>query len=284
VFINTNDNKFLDDQGFAPIGIVLPEGESYGGMEVVDQFFSGYGEAPEQYKITTEGDAYLNAEFPNLSYIVSAEFVTDDAEEEVVTTTTTIPTDWSSEAIMPPDIMNPTSQNELTGAPYCYSPANYKCYAEGVPACCKDDPTSCDANASPACDTVIEPFPVSQEESQMIPGSSYCLWGVELEPAYDCYSDGYPSCCEARECTTAEPPPCDSVNDADNTTETIGNVTTSSGGEEADGSSAGDMEMDSGGADWLLGDEGSESGSSSAVLFDHRPMISILLAGISLFV
>lgn len=98
VFINTNDNKFLDDQGFAPIGIVLPGGESYGGMEVVDQFFSGYGEAPEQYKITTEGDAYLNEEFPNLSYIVSAEFVTDDTEEEVVTTTT-IPTDWSSEAI-----------------------------------------------------------------------------------------------------------------------------------------------------------------------------------------
>ena len=99
VFINTNDNSFLDDQGFAPIGIVLPAGESYGGMEVVDQFFSGYGEAPEQYKITTEGDAYLNEEFPNLSYIVSAEFVTDDAEEEVVTTTT-IPTDWSSEAII----------------------------------------------------------------------------------------------------------------------------------------------------------------------------------------
>lgn len=284
VFINTNDNRFLDDQGFAPIGVVLPEGEGYGGMEVVDAFFSGYGEAPEQYKITSEGDAYLNEEFPNLSYIVNAEFVTDDAEE-VATTTTTIPTDWSSEAIMPPDIMNPTSQNELIGAPYCYSPANYDCYAEGVPACCKVDPTTCDASASPACDTSVEPFPLSQEEESgmMIPGSSYCLWGVELEPAYDCYMDGYPSCCEARECTTVEPPSCDLMNDA-NATETTGNVTSDSGGEEAtDASSAGDMEMDSG-VDWLLGDKDSENGSSSAaILFNHGYMI-ILLAGISLFV
>ena len=116
----------------------------------------------------------------------------------------------------------------------------------------------------------------------MIPGSSYCLWGVELEPAYDCYIKGYPSCCEGRECTTVEPPPCDLVNDA-NATETTGNVTTSSVGEEVDGSSsAGDMEMDSG-ADWLL-DKGSENGSSSAaILFNHGYTISILLAGHSLF-
>ena len=281
VFINTNDNRFLDDQGFAPFGEVLPQGDGYGGMEVVDAFFNGYGEAPEQYKITTEGDAYLNEEFPNLSYIVSTEFVTDDVEEEVVTTTTTtIPPDWSSEAIMPPDVINPTSQNELIGASYCYSPADYDCYAEGVPICCKEDPTTCDASASPSCDTVIEPFPVSQEESgMMIPGSSYCLWGVELEPAYDCYMDGYPSCCEARECTTVEPPPCDLVNNANATTETTGNVTTSSGGEEVDGASYS-------GADWLLGDKGSESGSSSAAIlfFNHGYMISILLAGIGLFV
>ena len=188
---------------------------------------------------------------------------------------------------MPPDIMNPTSQNELTGASYCYSPANYDCYAEGVPVCCKVDPTTCDASASPACDTSVEPFPLSQEEESgmMIPGSSYCLWGVELEPAYDCYMDGYPSCCEARDCTTVDPPPCDLVNDANATIETTGNVTTSSGREEVDGSSsAGDSDMDSG-ADWLLGDEGSKS-SSAAILFFNRsgPMISILLAGISLFV
>ena len=113
----------------------------------------------------------------------------------------------------------------------------------------------------------------------MIPGSSYCLWGVELEPAYDCYMDGYPSCCEARECTTVEPPPCDLVNDA-GATETTGNTTSDSGEDEADTPS--DMEMDSG-ADWLLGDEGSKS-SSAAILFNHGPMISILLFGISLFV
>jgi len=251
-------------------------------MEVVDAFFSGYGEAPEQYKITSEGDAYLNEEFPNLSYIVSAEFVTDDAEEEV--TTTTIPTDWSSEAIMPPDVMNPTSQNEVTGAPYCYSPANYECYAEGLPACCKVDPTTCDASASPACDTSVEPFPLSQEEESgmMIPGSSYCLWGVELEPAYDCYMDGYPSCCEARECTTVEPPPCDLVNDA-NATETTGNETSGSFGEEADDFSSASDTMDSG-ADWLLGDKGSESGSSSAPSLFNIGYMILILAGASLFV
>ena len=181
---------------------------------------------------------------------------------------------------MPPDIMNPTSQNELTGASYCYSPANYDCYAEGVPVCCKVDPTTCDASASPACDTSVEPFPLSQEgeSGTMVAGSSYCLWGVELEPAYDCYTNGYPSCCEARECTTVEPPPCDLVNDA-NAADTTGNVTSDSGVEEAtDASSAGDMEMDSG-ADWLLGDKGSESGSSSvASLINIGCMISILLA------
>ena len=253
-------------------------------MEVVDAFFSGYGEAPEQYKITSEGDAYLNEEFPNLSYIVSAEFVTDDADEGVIITST-IPTDWSSEAIMPPDIMNPTSQNEVTGASYCYSPEDFDCYAEGVPTCCKVDPTTCDATASPACDTSIEPFPLTQEEeSGMIPGGSYCLWGVELEPAYDCYMDGYPICCEARECTTVDPPPCDLVNDA-NGTETTGNVTTSSVGEEADGSSAGDidMEMDSG-ADWLLGDEGSESSSTVHYIVNHEYILILMVTGVSLFV
>ena len=48
------------------------------------------------------------------------------------------------------------------------------------------------------------------------------------------YMDGYPSCCEARECTTVEPPPCDLVNDA-NATETTGNTTSDSGGEEVEG-------------------------------------------------
>lgn len=30
VFINTADNAYLDDQGFSPIGQVLPAGDGYG--------------------------------------------------------------------------------------------------------------------------------------------------------------------------------------------------------------------------------------------------------------
>lgn len=62
-------------QGFSPIGEVLPAGDGYGGMEVVDTFYAGYGERPEQDKIETEGEDYLMHEFPLLSYFVKAEFV-----------------------------------------------------------------------------------------------------------------------------------------------------------------------------------------------------------------
>ena len=75
VFINTHNNWYLDSQGFAPIGKVLPAGDGYGGMEVVDEFYNGYGERPNQSRITEEGSSYLVNEFPLLSYFVNAEFV-----------------------------------------------------------------------------------------------------------------------------------------------------------------------------------------------------------------
>ncbi|KAL3822178.1 hypothetical protein ACHAXA_008194 [Cyclostephanos tholiformis] len=75
IFINMDDNVYLDGQGFAPIGEVLPPGAGYGGMEVVNEFYSGYGERPEQGKIEKEGGDYLNQEFPLLSYFVKADFV-----------------------------------------------------------------------------------------------------------------------------------------------------------------------------------------------------------------
>lgn len=75
IFINTSDNQFLDTQGFSPIGQVLEAGEGYGGMEIVDEFYDGYGESPDQGKIRTIGMDYLQ-EFPLLSFVVSAEFVT----------------------------------------------------------------------------------------------------------------------------------------------------------------------------------------------------------------
>lgn len=75
IFINTGDNEFLDNQGFSPIGEVLPAGDGFGGMEVVDEFYSGYGEDPDQGSIRTDGIEYLKEQFPLLSFIVSAEFV-----------------------------------------------------------------------------------------------------------------------------------------------------------------------------------------------------------------
>ena len=75
VFINTADNGYLDGLGFSPIGKVLPAGDGYGGMEVVNEFYGGYGEKPDQGKIRTKGGVYLEENFPLLSYFSKAEFV-----------------------------------------------------------------------------------------------------------------------------------------------------------------------------------------------------------------
>ena len=63
LFINLNDNKFLDSMGFAPFGTVTE------GMDVVDKIYPGYAERPDQGRITNEGDAYLSKEFPMLDKI-----------------------------------------------------------------------------------------------------------------------------------------------------------------------------------------------------------------------
>jgi len=72
VFINLGDNARLDQSGFSPFGAVAQ------GMEVVDQFFSGYGEGapngngPAQSSIESDGNAYLMRDFPKLDYIKKA--------------------------------------------------------------------------------------------------------------------------------------------------------------------------------------------------------------------
>jgi len=64
LFINFKDNGFLDSQGFAPFAEVIDDG-----MKVVDQFYAGYGEKPNQGSITAQGNDYLDPNFPKLSKI-----------------------------------------------------------------------------------------------------------------------------------------------------------------------------------------------------------------------
>jgi peptidyl-prolyl cis-trans isomerase A (cyclophilin A) len=69
MYINFGDNAGLDPQGFAPFGTVTE------GMDVVDKIYSGYGERPEQDKITSEGDAYVAKNFPMIDKIKLAKIL-----------------------------------------------------------------------------------------------------------------------------------------------------------------------------------------------------------------
>ena len=67
LFINLRDNSSLDGMGFAPFGKLID-----GGMNVVGKLHYGYAEKPNQSEIMSQGNAYLNAEFPQLDYIIKA--------------------------------------------------------------------------------------------------------------------------------------------------------------------------------------------------------------------
>jgi hypothetical protein len=45
------------------------------GMNIVESFYRGYGEAPDQDQIRRNGNAYLNQNFPKLDYVEKAEVV-----------------------------------------------------------------------------------------------------------------------------------------------------------------------------------------------------------------
>jgi peptidyl-prolyl cis-trans isomerase A (cyclophilin A) len=69
VFINFGDNSRLDAQGFTPFGRVTE------GMGVVMSINAEYEQKPDQGRITSEGNSFLQAEFPNLDYIKKATIV-----------------------------------------------------------------------------------------------------------------------------------------------------------------------------------------------------------------
>ncbi|MEO6443661.1 MAG: peptidylprolyl isomerase [Gemmatimonadaceae bacterium] len=75
VFINLVDNTPLNGMGFAPVGVVVE------GMDVVDSLYTGYGDGPpagfgpDQMRIMSEGNAYLEREYPRLDFIRSARIV-----------------------------------------------------------------------------------------------------------------------------------------------------------------------------------------------------------------
>ena len=77
-FINFGNNDFLDNQGFSPFGKIDEEG-----MKVVDALYAEYGEGaprgagPNQMRIQSEGNKYLNEFYPNLDYIKKASIVTE---------------------------------------------------------------------------------------------------------------------------------------------------------------------------------------------------------------
>ncbi|HEX7121889.1 MAG TPA: peptidylprolyl isomerase [Gemmatimonadaceae bacterium] len=81
LFINLADNLFLDAMGFSPIGLVTE------GMDVVDNIYGGYGDGPpggngpEQAHIASEGNAYLEREFPKLDFIRTARIVSPVAAD-----------------------------------------------------------------------------------------------------------------------------------------------------------------------------------------------------------
>jgi len=75
VFVCYENHSRLDASGFAPFGRVVR------GMEVVDQFYKGYGEGapngsgPDQDRVQAEGNAYLDRDFPKLDRILRTRIV-----------------------------------------------------------------------------------------------------------------------------------------------------------------------------------------------------------------
>lgn len=84
LFINLGNNSgSLDPQGFAPFGKIIS------GMDVVQNIYSGYGEQPDQGRITDDGSAYFLKAFPRMDLIKTATVTSPVAPTTHPPTTTT---------------------------------------------------------------------------------------------------------------------------------------------------------------------------------------------------
>jgi cyclophilin family peptidyl-prolyl cis-trans isomerase len=76
IYINCSDNLQLDLLKFAPFAEVVE------GMEVVESLYSGYGERfRDQDEIEEKGNLFLDAEYPLLDRIVTAELVIEPGNQ-----------------------------------------------------------------------------------------------------------------------------------------------------------------------------------------------------------
>lgn len=69
-FINKKDaNTYLDQLKFAPFGEIV------GGMEIVDQIYTGYGEPPIQEELNQQGEPFVNRNYPRMDKIIKASII-----------------------------------------------------------------------------------------------------------------------------------------------------------------------------------------------------------------
>jgi len=78
IFINLREsgNAYLDKEGFAPIGQVVA------GTQYLDEIYDAAREKPKQGMIVNRGNAYLEKEFPDLTYISAVRILDEEDDKE----------------------------------------------------------------------------------------------------------------------------------------------------------------------------------------------------------
>jgi len=73
IFVNMRNNSFLDNQGFTPFGSIAS------GIDVLTKLYSGYGDkpTPRQGEMMTQGNAFLEKNYPKLDAIKSAKIISE---------------------------------------------------------------------------------------------------------------------------------------------------------------------------------------------------------------